>query len=95
MREQDRGVRSLSQRDRAILRDLASEVRNISEEPVMTRRRRLWIEHNGLRTTYPMMLIFPEGAGIELLPDAELRCEGSDSRCDSASTPFATSATTP
>ncbi len=39
-----------------------------------TLRRKRWIEHNSLRSKEPMMLIFPEGAWVELIPDSTLRC---------------------
>jgi len=62
--------------DRAILRDLAWEVAAAAADPIMARRRQHWVEHNSLRSTRPMMLIFPEGAWTELLPKTAetLRC---------------------
>jgi hypothetical protein len=62
--------------DRTILRDLAKEVADIAADPIMAARKRAWIEHNSLRSTQPMMLIFPEGAWTELLPKTAetLRC---------------------
>ena len=62
--------------DRAILRDLAKEVANAAADPIMARRRQGWVEHNSLRSTTPMMLIFPEGSWTELLPKTAetLRC---------------------
>ncbi len=60
--------------DRRILRDLARRVAEIADAPVMALRRRRWIEHNSLRSTYPMMLVFPEGSWCELLPDTSLQC---------------------
>ncbi|MAG36016.1 MAG: hypothetical protein CL878_07220 [Dehalococcoidia bacterium] len=61
--------------DRVILRELAQRVAEIADDPEMTRRRRLWVEHNSLRSGYPMMLVFPEGAWVELLPGESLTCE--------------------
>jgi hypothetical protein len=63
-----------SQSDRTVLRDLALEVADIAALPEMARRRRLWVEHNSLRSRYPMMLVFPEGSWVELLPESALRC---------------------
>ena len=68
--------------DRTLLRDLAKEVAVVAADPVMACRKRLWIEHNSLRSTYPMMLIFPEGSWTELLPktDAVLKCHDAVAR---------------
>ena len=66
--------------DRTLLRDLAKEVADVAADPVMARRKRLWIEHNSLRSIYPMMLIFPEGAWTELLPRDEMLCRDAAAR---------------
>jgi hypothetical protein len=66
--------------DRTLLRDLAREVADIAADPVMVRRKRLWIEHNCLRSTQPMMLIFPEGSWVELLPRSEMQCHNATAR---------------
>jgi hypothetical protein len=66
--------------DRNILRSLAQEVAEIAAEPCMAQRRRQWVEHNSLRSTYPMMLVFPEGAWEELLPASALRCREGHAR---------------
>jgi hypothetical protein len=66
--------------DRMILRDLAKEVAEIASRPNMVQRRQRWVEHNSLRSTEPMMLIFPEGAWEELLPTATLRCGHAQAR---------------
>ncbi len=59
--------------ERDILRNLAKRVAEIADDPVMDRRRKMWIEHNSLRSTYPLMLIFPEGSWAELIPDSLLQ----------------------
>ena len=61
--------------DRRILRDLARRVAEIADDPVMGERRQLWSEHNSLRSKRPMMLIFPEGSWVELIPEKGLQCE--------------------
>jgi hypothetical protein len=60
--------------DRTILRDLAHRVAEIAALPQIADRRRRWVEHNSLRSRQPLMLIFPEGAWAELLPDSNLEC---------------------
>lgn len=66
--------------DRNILRDLARRVVDIADDPVMEERRRRWGEHNSLRSTHPLMLVFPEGSWGELLPEASLRCADQSTR---------------
>lgn len=66
--------------DKVLLQDLARRVAEIAALPVMDERRALWKKHNNLEPVRPMVLIFPEGAWTELLPDSELRCEGEAAR---------------
>lgn len=71
---------STNSHDRAILRDLARRVAEIASRPEMAKRRQMWVEHNSLRSTYPMMLVFPEGAWEELLPASALACQDEGAR---------------
>jgi len=66
--------------DRIILRNLAAQVREIATRPEMVKRRARWVEHNSLRSKEPMMLVFPEGAWEELLPDHVLACYDGQAR---------------
>ncbi|MDP7239221.1 MAG: hypothetical protein QGI34_21080, partial [Candidatus Latescibacteria bacterium] len=66
---------STTRHDRIILRDLATHVAEIADQPVMTERRDLWTRHNRLERVRPMILVFPEGAWRELLPQDVLVCE--------------------
>jgi len=66
--------------DICILRDLAKRVAEIAALPVMAERREQWYRHNALEPGPPMMLVFPEGAWQELLPDSALRCAGEEAR---------------
>ena len=66
--------------DRAILRDLAKRVAEIAALDIQAERRQMWKQHNSLHRVRPMVLVFPEGAWRELLPDDALRCEGKDAR---------------
>ena len=61
--------------DRELLRDLARRVAEIAELPIQAERRELWRQHNGLRAVRPMLLVFPEGSWVELMPFKSLRCE--------------------
>jgi hypothetical protein len=60
--------------DRTLLRDLAKRVAEIAAEDVQADRIALWTDHNSLRPTRPMMLIFPECGWRELLPYDQLIC---------------------
>ncbi len=66
--------------DRAILRDLATRVTEIADQPVMAERRDLWTRHNRLERVRPMILVFPEGAWREMLPQDVLACEENQAR---------------
>jgi len=70
----------INSHDRGILRELAAEVARAAADPIMALRRQRWIQHNSLRTTHPMMLVFPEGSWEELLPEGILQCEGERAR---------------
>jgi hypothetical protein len=67
-------------RDRRVLRDLARRVAEAAHLPIMAERRREWKRHNDLRPGRPMILIFPEGAWRELLPEEVLQCETPEAR---------------
>jgi len=71
---------TLSTADRTIIRDLARRVADVAALPIQRRRIAEWKRHNALKGPRPMILLFPEGAWRELLPDATLRCENADAR---------------
>jgi hypothetical protein len=50
-------------------------VADIAALPIQDERRRRWKLHNSLKSREPMLLVFPEGAWRELLPDSVLKCE--------------------
>ncbi len=63
-----------SQIEQDILRSLAEEVKKIADLPVQADRVRRWKAHNSLKSTEPMILIFPEGSWDELIPESSLSC---------------------
>ena len=71
---------TFSDHDRTVLRETAKRLAEAAAEAAMETRRRLWLDHNSLRRVRPMVLVFPEGAWAELLPDTALQCEGHDAR---------------
>jgi hypothetical protein len=62
------------------LRGLARRVDEIARLPVMQKRRADWVAHNDLTLKRPLTVVFPEGSWRELLPEAEIRCEGERAR---------------
>lgn len=63
----------ISENDRQILLELAHSVAEIGNLPVQKERADLWTRHNDLHPVRPMVLIFPEGAWREMLPDSALK----------------------
>ena len=63
----------ISPEERTILRDLAKKVADIAHLPIQRQRVELWRRHNDLQPCRPMVLIFPEGAWREMMPDSELK----------------------
>lgn len=59
----------VSEPDRNLMRELASEVAALSKVPEREQTIREWQRHNGLRPGRPMILVFPEGSWRELLPE--------------------------
>ncbi|MCE0497513.1 MAG: hypothetical protein LV481_06160 [Methylacidiphilales bacterium] len=62
-------------KDREILRSLAARVREIAESPEQGVRRRRLTAHNALRPERPIILAYPEGAWVELLPATMMQCK--------------------
>jgi len=71
---------TFSTSDRNVIRELARRVADVAAMPIQRQRIDAWKRHNALRGQRPMILIFPEGAWRELLPESTLRCERPDTR---------------
>lgn len=71
---------NISVNDKNILRELAKQIKEISQQSIMAERIRLWTKHNSLMGERPMILIFPEGAWHEILPVEKLKCENERAR---------------
>ncbi|MBM3242407.1 hypothetical protein FJZ31_39615 [Candidatus Poribacteria bacterium] len=70
----------ISQKERNLLRDLATQVTEIASLPIMAERKEMWKCHNRLERVRPMILVFPEGSWRELFPNSELKCEDGRAR---------------
>jgi hypothetical protein len=68
------------QRDRMILRDLASEVAELAARPVEDQKKALWYEHNSLKPTRPLIFCDPENGWNEIITPSELRCQSDQAR---------------
>jgi len=70
----------ISPKEKTIIRDLAKRVVEIADLPIMAERRDMWTRHNRLERVRPMILIFPEGCWIEILPHDTLECQNDNAR---------------
>jgi len=64
----------VTKKERAVLRDLAKRVADIAQHPKNREHHQLWLRHNRLDKTRPMIRVCPEGAWCELIPEASLQC---------------------
>jgi hypothetical protein len=71
---------NICKKDVNILRNLASQVAELADLPLMAEKRAFWVKHNQLEPVRPLILVFPEGAWRELLPDSTLECESDVAR---------------
>jgi hypothetical protein len=71
---------AVSPRDRAIIREYAKRVAEIATDPSQEIKKQLWLRHNALGETRPLIFADPENAWYEIIPAAELLCEGSLAR---------------
>ncbi|MFH1007460.1 MAG: hypothetical protein V1800_08165 [Candidatus Latescibacterota bacterium] len=65
----------LSAKERAYLRDLAEKVLTIAQEPEQTEKREQWYRHNALKPGRPLVLLFPENAWEEVLPEDQMQVQ--------------------
>lgn len=64
----------------AYLRTLATRVSQIAKDPIQQQRVEKWRLHNSLKSTEPLLLIYPEGSFDELIRPESLRCSDPDVR---------------
>ena len=65
-----------STQDRQVLRGLAAQVAELAARPVEQQKRALWYRHNALEPTRPLIFCDPENSWDEIIPPAQLECEG-------------------
>lgn len=66
--------------DKRILKELGKQVAEIAGRPIMEEKKKLWINHNNLKKTRPVILCDPENGWNELIPEDQIRCTNSIAR---------------
>lgn len=69
-----------SDEDKAILKELGKQVSEIANRPVMEENKKLWIKHNKLEETKPVILCDPENGWNEIIPEDEIKCKNDIAR---------------
>jgi len=69
-----------SNSDKLKLRNLAGKVAELAARPIEDEKRDLWIRHNRLEATRPLIFCDPENGWGEILPESSLTCEDSLAR---------------
>jgi len=70
----------LPEQDKKLLKELAAQVAEIAARPIMMERKNLWLFHNKLQKTRPLILCDPENGWNELIPENQIRCMNSIAR---------------
>ncbi|MDP6525376.1 MAG: hypothetical protein QGH15_14250 [Kiritimatiellia bacterium] len=66
----------MSAADKVVLRRLAEQVAGIASSPDMIERRQLWLTHNSLGQTRPLVFCDPENGWNEIITEAQMQCSG-------------------
>ena len=65
----------ISESDRDYLRSLASQVAEIAMRPEQAQRRKMWTDHNELRSKRPLFVLYPEDGWVDLIGPDDLRMQ--------------------
>ncbi len=66
--------------ERQTLRFLAGQVAELAARPIEDEKRNLWLEHNSLKPTRPLIFCDPENSWHEIIPPESLVCQGEIAR---------------
>ena len=66
----------ISDNDKNILIKLAEVVAKLASRKSENEKRKLWYEHNDLKTKYPVIFCDPENGWNEIITDKMLTCKG-------------------
>ncbi len=75
-----RQATSVNASDAALLRDFARRVAEIAARDEQAAKRQLWIDHNALKATRPLIFCDPEKAWYEIIAPESLQCQGALAR---------------
>lgn len=67
---------TISPADRHILQQLAAQVAELATRPIEEEKRKLWLCHNALQPTRPLVFCDPENGWHEIFPAHRLACQG-------------------
>ena len=71
---------AMSAHDRQVLRGLAARVAELAAREGEAAKRELWLRHNALKPTRPLVVCSPENAWNEILPPEVIECEDAMAR---------------
>ena len=71
---------AISPAERAVLRNLVTQVAELAARPIEQEKRDLWYRHNALEPTRPVIFCDPEGSWKEIIPADTLACTGALAR---------------
>lgn len=66
--------------ERDVIRELARQVHDAARRPDMVKKRELWFAHNDLKTTDPVIAVFPEMSWWEIIRPESLQCKSDEAR---------------
>lgn len=69
-----------SDEDKTILKELARQVLEIANRPIMDENRKLWIKHNKLEGIKPIILCDPENGWNEIILEKDIKCNNDIAR---------------
>lgn len=67
---------TITRADRASLQPLARQVADLAARPIEEEKRQLWLRHNALQPTRPLVFCDPENGWHEVFPPERLVCQG-------------------
>ena len=76
----DYSTLSFSDHDKHVLRELAKEVGEMANWKSMEDKKSLWIKHNKLEKTRPLIFCDPEHGWNEIITDEQVKCQNSIAR---------------
>jgi hypothetical protein len=71
---------SINKKDKEILKGLAAKVSEFASSPAEDEKRKLWTDHNMLKTKRPVVFCDPENGWNEIITEDKIECTGSLAR---------------